>query len=136
LSFLLDTNVVSEVRKPNPDPSVHQWIASVPGVDLFISVLVIGEIRQGIERLRPRDPRQAAAYEAWLAVLRHEYEDRVLPVPADIGEEWGRLNASRPLPIIDGLMAATAIVHDLTFVTRNVADMNETAARIVNPFSS
>jgi predicted nucleic acid-binding protein len=134
VSFLLDTNVVSEVRKPDPDTHVHRWIASVPGFELFISVLVVGEIRQGIERLRPRDPRQAAAHEAWLAVLRHEYRDRVLPITADIGEEWGRLNSSRPLPVIDGLMAATAIVHDLTLVTRNVADVSGTAARVVNPF--
>lgn len=136
MSFLLDTNVVSEVRKSNPDAHVHRWIASVPGFELFISVLVVGEIRQGIERLRPRDPRQAAAYETWLAVLRHEYRDRILPVTTDVSEEWGRLNASRPLPVIDGLMAATAIVHDLTLVTRNVAEVAETPARIVNPFQS
>lgn len=134
MSFLLDTNVVSEVRRPNGNPHVKRWLASVPGFDLFISVLVVGEIRQGIERLRPRDPRQAAVYEAWLAVLRHEYRDQVLPITAQIGEEWGRLNSSQPLPIIDGLMAATAIVHDLTLVTRNVADVAATAVRLVNPF--
>jgi toxin FitB len=134
VSFLLDTNVVSEVRKPNADSRVRRWIASRLGVELFISVLVIGEIRQGIERLRPRDPEQAAAYETWLAVLRDEYRDRVLPITLDIGEEWGRLNSSRPLPVIDGLMAATAIVHGLTLVTGNVADMSGTGARVIDPF--
>jgi toxin FitB len=134
VSFLLDTNVVSEVRKPSPHPHVERWLSSVPGYELFISVLVVGEIRQGIERLRSRDPRQAAVFEAWLAVLRREYRDRIVPITADISEEWGRLNSSRPLPVIDGLMAATAIVHDLTLVTRNIADVSATAARVVNPF--
>jgi predicted nucleic acid-binding protein len=117
MSFLLDTNVVSEARKPRPHPRVAAWFNSVSGSELYISVLVVGEIRQGIDRLRHRDPGQAGVYEAWLGLLRRDYGDRVIPIPA-----------------IDGLMAATARVHDLTFVTRNVADVTDTGVRVLNPF--
>jgi len=134
VSFLLDTNIVSEARKRNADSSVRAWLASVPTADLYLSVLVVGEIRQGIERLRRRDPSQAMVYEAWLSALRHEYSDRIVPVTGDVAEEWGRLNVPDPLPVIDGLMAATAKVHGWTLVTRNVADLDRTGVRLLNPF--
>ena len=136
MSFLLDTNVVSEIRKPQPNANARAWLASVIGSDLFISVLVIGEVRQGIERLRPRDPSRAAVYDAWLAVLRRDYRDRVLPITAEISEQWGRFNALRTTSVVDGLMAATASVHDLTLITRNVADVSGTGVRVLNPFDS
>lgn len=136
MSFLLDTNVISEARKSRPNPHLERWFASVAGAELYISVLVVGEIRQGIERLRPRDASQAAVYEAWLVLLRRDYRERVLPVTAEIGEEWGRLNATRSYPVMDGLMAATAKVHDLTFVTRNVTDVAHTGVRLLNPFDN
>jgi len=134
VSFLLDTNVLSEARKPGGDPNVRAWIASVSGSELYLSVLVVGEIRQGIERLRRRDPAQAAVYETWLARLRRDYADRIIPITGDIAEEWGRLNVPDPIPTIDGLMAATARVLDLTFVTRNTADVAQTGVRVLNPF--
>ena len=134
MSFLLDTNVLSEARKPDAHANVRRWLASVSGVELYISVLVIGEIRQGIERLRRRDERQADVYEAWLAVLRRDYGDRVIPITPDVAEEWGRLNVPDPIAGIDGLMAATAKAHGLTFVTRNVADVSRTGVRLLNPF--
>ena len=135
MSFLLDTNVLSEARKPAGDANVRTWLASVRGTDLYLSVLVVGEIRQGIERLRRRDPAQAAVYEAWLAALRRDYADRILPVTADIAEAWGRLNLPDPVPVIDGLLAATAQVRDLTLVTRNSADLARTGVRLLNPFA-
>ena len=95
---------------------------------------MIGEVRQGIERLRPRDPSRAAVYEAWLAVLGRDYRDRVLPITAEISEQWGRFNAVRTTSVVDGLMAATASVHDLTLVTRNVVDVSGTGVRLLNPF--
>ena len=134
MSFLLDTNVVSEGRKPSADAHVRAWYASVYSYELYLSVLVIGEIRQGIERLQRRDPVQAQAYERWLGLLRAEYADRILPVTEDVAEEWGRLNAISPLPIIDGLLAATAKVFGLTLVTRNTADMARTGVSLLNPF--
>ena len=135
MAFLLDTNVVSEIRKPRPDSSVQAWLASVPEADLYLSVLVVGEIRQGVERLRRRDRARVAPYEAWLSGLVHRFADRLVPVTAEVCEEWGRLNVPDPLPVVDGLMAATARVRGWTFVTRNVADLARTDVRLLNPFA-
>lgn len=134
MSFLLDTNVISEARKPNGNPRVREWLASVKGTDLFLSVLVVGEIRLGIERLRRRDPAQASIYETWLAELQQDYADRILPITIRIAEEWARLNAPSPVPVIDGLLAATAIVEGLTLVSRNTADLTRTGVRLFDPF--
>jgi toxin FitB len=113
---------------------VKRWIAAVDSADLFLSVLVVGEIRQGIERLRRRDPRQAKQFEPWLATLRRDHGDRILPVTVAVAEEWGRMNAPDPLPVVDGLLAATAKVHGLTLVTRNTAEVERTGVQLLNPF--
>ena len=134
MNYLLDTNVLSELRKPKGDIRVKTWFEQVEGNDLFLSVLVVGEIRQGIERLKPRDPEQAQVYELWLTTLKRDYRERVLTVGRDIAETWGRLNAVQALPVIDGLLAATALVHDLTLVTRNVTDVARTGVSLLNPF--
>ena len=97
-------------------------------------MLVVGEIHRGIAQLRHRDPQQAAVYEAWLARLREDYADRILPITVDIAEEWGRMNVPDPVPVIDGLMAATAKVRGLTLVTRNTADLIRTGVPLLNPF--
>ena len=133
MSFLLDTNIVSEVRKPAGNANVKAWMASINGSELYLSVLVIGEIRQGIERLRRRDPAQAGVYERWLTTLRRDYADRILPITAAIAEEWGRLNVPNPVPAVDGLMAATAKVMGLTLVTRNTVDV-ASGVSLLNPF--
>ncbi len=134
MSFLLDTNVVSEVRRTRGAPPVKAWIDSVDAEELYLSVLVLGEVRRGIERLRRHDALQAAVLEGWLAQLRRDYADRVLPITVTIAEEWGRLNVPYPVPAIDGLMAATAKVHGMTLVTRNTADLARTGVRLLNPF--
>jgi toxin FitB len=136
VSFLLDTNVISEARKRPPDSGVRAWLAAVPEADLYLSVLVVGEIRQGIERLRRRDPAQAAPYETWLSALLRGFGDRLVPVTTEVCEEWGRLNVPDPLPVIDGLMAATAKVRGWTFVTRDVAGLARTGVRLLNPFDT
>jgi toxin FitB len=136
MSFLLDTNIVSEVRKRTPDPNVEAWFASVPASDLFLSVLVIGEIRQGIERLVRRDPEQAATFERWLDRLVHIYGDRIVPVTTDVAEAWGKLNVPDPVPVVDGLLAATALVHGWTLVTRNMGDVVGTRVRLLDPFAA
>lgn len=136
MSFLLDTNVVSEIRKKVPNEGVADWFASVPANGLFLSVLVIGEIRQGVDRLARRDPRQATVLERWLTQLVNVYGDRVVPVTTEIAETWGRLNVPDRLPVVDSLLAATALVHDWTLVTRNVSDIASTGARLLDPFTS
>ena len=135
MSFLLDTNVVSEIRKKAPNPGVSAWFASVPADELFLSVLVVGEIRQGIERLARRDPAQAVIFEQWLRQLVDAYGDRVVPITAPVAEAWGRLNVPDPVPIVDGLMAATALVHGWTLVTRNASDVVSTGAQLLDPFA-
>jgi len=131
--YLLDTNVVSELRRRKPHIYVTAWFDSVRDEDIHLSVLVVGEIRQGIDRLRRRDPDQANAYDEWLDQLRTGYGDRIVPVDMAVAEEWGRLNSERALPVVDGLLAATASVHRWTVVTRNVRDFPD-GVDVVNPF--
>jgi predicted nucleic acid-binding protein len=133
--YLLDTNVVSELRKgKRANPKVLAWFQTVPDDGLFLSVLALGEIRAGIERVRPSDPTQARALERWLNGLETSYADRLLPVTADIADKWGRLSAIDPLSVIDCLMAATALENDLSLVTRNTRDVSRTGVQILNPF--
>jgi toxin FitB len=134
VTYLLDTNVISEVRKRRPDAHVVAFFESVKSAELFVSVLTIGEIRAGIERLRRKDKDQANALDQWLAGLCASYADRIINVDAGIADEWGRLNASDPLPVIDGLLAATARARGWTLVTRNVADLGKCGVRLLNPF--
>ncbi|MDP9409643.1 MAG: type II toxin-antitoxin system VapC family toxin [Actinomycetota bacterium] len=136
MRYLLDTNVLSEARRPRGDVRVKRWISSVPARDLYLSVLTLGEVRRGIGLLGRRDPAQADVYEAWLVTVLSDYADRVLPVDAEVAEEWGRMNVPDPISIVDGLMAATAKVRNMTFVTSNTADVARTGARLLNPFDS
>lgn len=135
MAFLLDTNVVSELRKrERADPGVRRWFATVDDVDLYVSVLVVGEIRRGIELLRRRDAVSAKALDRWLSGLERRYEDRILSVTVEICRVWGGLSLERPLAPIDGLMAATALHHGLTLVTRNVGDVERSGVDVLNPF--
>ena len=137
MSFLLDANVVSELRRGlGANAGVAEWFDGQSARELFLSVVTIGEIRQGIEQIRSRDGRQAAALDKWLTGLVQFYEDRVLYVDGDVAEEWGRLRAVRSTPVIDGLLAATARVHDLTLVTRNTRDFRGIDVPVVNPWTS
>jgi predicted nucleic acid-binding protein len=133
--YLLDTNVVSETRKGRRiNPHVLAWFESVDDDALFLSVLVVGEIRKGIEQARPKDSVKARALEKWLNGLEQQYGDKILPVTPTVADQWGRLSAIRPLSTVDALLAATAIVHDLTLTTRNVTDVAQTGAVLFNPF--
>lgn len=134
MTYLLDTNVVSELRKRDPDPHVLGWYATVTSAELFLSVLTIGEIRLGIERLRRKDQPQAGLLEEWLRGLQVTYRDHLIDVDAVVAEEWGRLNIPDPLPVIDGLLAASAKVRGWILVTRNIADLNRTGVVLLNPF--
>jgi hypothetical protein len=133
--FLLDTNILSELRKgARANERVRSWFALLDDADLFLSVLVAGELRQGIERVRLRDAAQAEHLDRWLRRLIDDFADRLIPVDDRIAELWGRLNVPDPISTVDGLLAATAIVHGLTLVTRNVKDVQRTGARLLNPF--
>jgi hypothetical protein len=137
LSYLLDTNVISEVRKgARCTASVAAWWSKVNEDDLWLSALVIGEIRRGIELARKRDPQKATALETWLQDVVTGFDDRILTVDTKVAEEWGRLNALRPLPIVDALLAATARVKGLTLVTRNGKDLTGVGVSIFNPFEA
>lgn len=134
MNYLLDTNVVSEGQKPRPNSNVVHWLGSIPGSSLFISTLVIGELRQGVEMLYRRDRQRATTLEHWLQAMLTAYADRMLPVTVEIAEEWGRMNVPDRLPTVDGLMAATAKVHRMTFVTRDVGRLSHYGVTILNPF--
>jgi predicted nucleic acid-binding protein len=134
LSYLLDTNVVSEVRRTRASAEVVAWFDATPDEAMSISVLVLGEIRRGIERLRSRDPDQAATLERWLQGVRDAFADRIVPIDGEIAEEWGRIGAASPIPPEDGLMAATAKVRGLILVTRNVAHVARPGVRVLNPW--
>ncbi|CRK54975.1 VapC toxin protein [Alloactinosynnema sp. L-07] len=136
MTYLLDTNVLSEWRKAEPDAGVADWFARVHVDDLYISVVTIGEIRRGISRLQHRSAhRQAAQYESWLAATKDKFADRVIPIDADIAEEWGHDSSRHLTPMADALIAATARVRGWTVVTRNVKDFEPTGVRLLNPFA-
>jgi predicted nucleic acid-binding protein len=135
MTYLLDTNMLSEWRKFSPDPGVEAWFNRIHLDDVFLSVVTVGEIRRGITKLyRRNDHRQAQLLESWLTTVRDRFIDRVVPVTVDIAEEWGRIDAANPLQVPDALIAATAQVHDWTLVTRNVKDFEHTGVRVLNPF--
>ncbi|HET7127452.1 MAG TPA: type II toxin-antitoxin system VapC family toxin [Gaiellaceae bacterium] len=134
MSFLLDTSTVSELRAGH-DPNVAAWAESSDRRGWYLSVLTLGEIRKGIEKLRPRDSKRAAAFDQWLEALYRQFDRRLVDVDARVAEEWGRLNAGDPRPTVESLIAATARVHELTVVTRNTADFEPLGVPLVNPWT-
>ncbi len=135
MSWLLDTNVLSDLRKgERASPGLSVWFAEADEETLYTSVLVIGELRRGIESIRRRDVPSAAALDLWLAGLTDGFADRILPVDQAVAEQWGRLNVPDPIPTVDGLLAATALVHGFTLVTRNTRDVLRTGVPVLDPW--
>jgi toxin FitB len=133
MGFLIDTNVLSELRKDKKaNPGVRQWYAQTNGNELYVSVLTLGEIRQGIEQIRRRDVIAAESLQCWFERLE---TGRILPITQKIADCWGRINVPDKLPVIDGYLAATALVHDLTLVTRNIKDVERSGVKLLNPFN-
>lgn len=135
MSYLLDTNIVSETVRRNPNKAVISWLDRIPAEALFVSVLTLGEIRKGIEALPDR--RRREKLRLW---LEHDlpawFEGRMLPVDLAVADRWGRLLAEvgRPVPTIDSLLAATALHHELRLVTRNAGDFDYPGLEVINPF--
>jgi toxin FitB len=136
VTYLLDTNVLSETRKRQPAPGVANWITATPAERMHLSVLTLGEIEQGIARVRSRgDRQQASALEIWLRDVETGFEDRILAVSRPVAAAWGRQQYAQPVPVIDALIAATARIHGLTVVTRNVKDFELAGVPVLNPFA-
>ncbi len=137
MSYLLDTNVISELRRKSPNPDVVEWFSERPAVTLHLSVLSLGEIRKGIESMVDAVRRQQIS--DWLETdVKAFFSGRLLPIDENVSECWGRLQASagRPLPTIDSLLAATAMSHDLVLVTRNAKDFSGLPVEIFNPWEA
>ena len=135
MTWLIDTNIISEVRKGlRCNPAVAAWWSSVEDRDLFLSTLTIGEIRKGVEAVRIRDPDKARALEAWLQAIVQTFGPRILGIDAAVADSWGRISAIRSVPVVDALLAATASVHGLVLVTRNAIDVAGLGVRVLNPF--
>jgi toxin FitB len=133
--FLLDTNIISEIRKRDrADPNVARWVKDTPAREIGTSVVVLAGIRRGIELKRRGDPGQAEALDRWFEQMRTRLGERVLAIDEPIAEAWARLSVPDPLPFTDGLLAATAKVHGLTLVTRNVGDVVRTGVSVIDPF--
>lgn len=136
--YLIDTNVVSEIRKgERADRGVRAFFhrALEQDIDLYLSVITVGELRRGVDIVRYRgDIAQAAMLELWLTGILGEFKRHILPVDEDVGQLWGRLRVPHPQHSLDKLIAATGIIHDLAVVTRNVADFAGTGVRLLNPF--
>ncbi len=135
MAYLLDTNVVSELRKGSRcDTSVRAWFHALDDDDAYLSVLVIGEIERGVERIRKRDPKSATRLRRWLTSLSTQFESRILPVTLPIARTWGKMGAPNPIATVDGLLAATAHTHGLILATRNTAHIESLDIEWVNPF--
>ncbi len=132
--YLLDTNVISETRKTRADSGVMTFLSAAEAAGLFLSVLTLGELRKGVAAKRRSDPGAADQLSAWVDGIETTFADRVLPIDAAAARRWGELSASRSLPVIDTLIAATAIIHDLTLVTRNIRDVESTGVTLVDPW--
>ncbi|MDE1953599.1 MAG: type II toxin-antitoxin system VapC family toxin [Betaproteobacteria bacterium] len=137
MSYLVDTNVLSELRRREPEPAVVRWMEARPATALFLSVLTVGELRKDIEALSKGQRKQQLL--DWLDVeLPAFFANRLLPVDAKVADRWGKLlaQAGHPLPAIDSLLAATALSHGLTLVTRNVRDFQFAGLTIIDPWGA
>jgi len=130
--YLVDTNVLSEARRGTT--AARDWLRSVDPETIYLSVITLGEIMKGIDLRRRTDPRAAGALRQWLEQLRQDHADRILPIGDEVALEWGRLAAERPRAVADALIAATAIVHRKTIVTRNTTDFEATRVPVINPW--
>ncbi len=132
-AYLLDTNVISEVRKPKPHGAVLAWLTNLRGEQMFLSAVTMGELQAGVELTRQQDPKKAHEIEMWINQLESSYQ--VLPMNTACFREWGRLMHRKPNYLLeDGMIAATALVHNLIVATRNEEDFKRFDVPVFNPF--
>ena len=136
IRYLLDTNFVSETRKPRPDPGVLAFLQTEDPNSGFISVLTLGELRKGVaaKRLRDPDPNAASRLATWVEGLEVSFSDRILGIDLAVARLWGEWSAERPRPVVDTLLAATAVINNLTLVTRNFRDVRDIPVRLLDPW--
>jgi len=135
--YLIDTNVVSELRKGDrANGGVRDWFDQNIESDMWLSVLVAGELQRGVALIERRDPVAAQSLRDWLDALLDVHREQLLDVDLDVVDRWSALGVPDPVPVVDGLLAATALAHDLVLVTRNTNDLERTGARVLNPFTS
>jgi hypothetical protein len=132
--YLLDTNILSETRRKQSDQRVIEFLSATDASALYISVLTLGELRKGVAIKKRTDPDTAKRLGHWVDGLEYSFADRILGIDAATATVWGELSAQRPRPVIDTLLAATAIAHDLVLVTRNTADVQDTKVNLLNPW--
>lgn len=135
MSFLVDTNVISELRRSDRcSPAVRAWFDSVAPVELYLSILTIAEIRLGAERISRRDPKAGAILLEWVEDVEAQFEDRIVGIDRDVAKTWAKISTPDPLPFVDGFLAATALVRGLTLVTRDKHGVARTGVRLLDPF--
>ena len=136
MNYWIYTNVISEVRKGTGcNPNVAAWFEATDDDTLYLSVLVLGEIRRGVERSRQKDLRKARALESWLNSVSTSYASRILPIDHAVANEWGRMRAERPVSTADALLAVTAKVNRMTLVTRNLSYVADLGADVLDPYA-
>jgi predicted nucleic acid-binding protein len=133
--YLLDTNIVSEMRKKQADESVLAFVTRTHSSSLYISVLTLGELRKGVTQKHRSDPAAAKRLATWVNGLESMFSDRIIGIDAATARLWGELSGQRTRPVVDTLLAATAIVHDMTLVTRNTRDVQDIDLKLLNPFA-
>ena len=136
MSFILDTDVLSALRRPDRNPQAFAWIRPIDPAALYLSVITLGEIRRGVEARRSVDPTSAGALELWLHQTEVEFADHILAVDRSVSDVWGRITTAERHHVADALIAATAIVNKLTVVTRNVRHFRKHPVRLLNPFEA
>jgi predicted nucleic acid-binding protein len=134
IRYLLDTNVISETRRTEPDRRVLRFLDRAPSASLYLSVLTLGEVRKGVVLLIPTEPEAARRLANWLDGLEYSFSEHIMPVDAGSARIWGELSGQRTRPVIDTVLAATALHHDMTMVTRNTSHFADTGVKLLDPW--
>jgi toxin FitB len=132
--YLLDTNVLSETRKKRPDERVLAFLSNATPTALYLSCLSVGELKKGVALKMKSDPLAAKAIAGWIDGLETNFADRILGIDTASAKLWGEWSAQRPRPVVDTLLAATALIHGLVFVTRNESDVQDLPVKVFNPW--